>query len=344
MVMFDSLSRHMLPPYGCDWTHAPNFERLAARSATFDTSYVGTVPCVPARRDLDTGRLNFLHQPAGPLEPFDDSMPELLTRSGTYTHLATDHLHYWHEGGHNYNTKYRSWELFRGQAGDPGIGQVADPPIPDNINGKSDRQDWVNRCHAASEEAQSGSQTFEAGVDFIRRNHGEDNWFLQIECFDPHELFFCHRRYQELYNDDYDGPVYDWPAYEQLSRQSPEQIEHLRRQYGALLSACDTRLGDVLDEMDAHQMWADTMLMLWTDHGLMLGEHGCLGKNYQPSYEELARTPFFLWDPRSGKSGERRSALVQPALDLGSDPAGVFWRGAAARYDGAGAAADGRGR
>ena len=25
MVMFDSLNRHMLPPYGCDWTHAPNF-------------------------------------------------------------------------------------------------------------------------------------------------------------------------------------------------------------------------------------------------------------------------------------------------------------------------------
>ena len=28
MVMFDSLNRHMLPPYGCDWTHAPNFQRL----------------------------------------------------------------------------------------------------------------------------------------------------------------------------------------------------------------------------------------------------------------------------------------------------------------------------
>jgi hypothetical protein len=27
MVMFDSLNRHMLPPYGCDWVHAPNFKR-----------------------------------------------------------------------------------------------------------------------------------------------------------------------------------------------------------------------------------------------------------------------------------------------------------------------------
>ena len=29
MVMFDTLNRRMLPPYGCDWTHAPNFARLA---------------------------------------------------------------------------------------------------------------------------------------------------------------------------------------------------------------------------------------------------------------------------------------------------------------------------
>ena len=317
MAMFDSLNRHMLPPYGCDWTHAPNFQRLAQQTVTFEKSYVGSMPCMPARRDLHTGRLNFLHQPWGPLEPFDDSVPELLKQSGVYTHMISDHYHYWEEGGHNYNTKYNSWEFFRGQEGDPWIGQVAEPEMPDNINGKSQRQDWVNRPYMDREEALPGSQTFEAGVDFIRRNQGEDNWFLQIECFDPHEPFFSHRKYHDLYPDDYDGPLFDWPPYEQLSVQAPEQVEHLKRQYGALLSACDARLGDIMDEMDTHQMWADTMLILWTDHGFMIGEHNCFGKNYQPWYEELAHTPFFIWDPRSGKRGERRSALVQPALDLG---------------------------
>ena len=38
MLMFDSLNRHFLPTYGCDWVHAPNFQRLAARSVTFDRS------------------------------------------------------------------------------------------------------------------------------------------------------------------------------------------------------------------------------------------------------------------------------------------------------------------
>jgi hypothetical protein len=81
MVMFDSLNRHMLPPYGAEWVHAPNFERLYERTVTFDNSYVGSMPCMPCRRELHTGRYNFLHRSWGPLEPFDDSVPEIRTGS-----------------------------------------------------------------------------------------------------------------------------------------------------------------------------------------------------------------------------------------------------------------------
>jgi arylsulfatase A-like enzyme len=35
-----------------------------------------------------------------------------------------------------------------------------------------------------------------------------------------------------------------------------------------------------------------------------------------PFYEEVAHTPFFVWDPRCGKRNERRQALIQPAIDL----------------------------
>ena len=65
VVMFDTLNRHFLPNYGCDWTHAPNFERLGDRAVTFDNAWVGSMPCMPARRDMHTGRLNFLHRSWG---------------------------------------------------------------------------------------------------------------------------------------------------------------------------------------------------------------------------------------------------------------------------------------
>ena len=117
MVMYDSLNRHMLPTYDCDWTLAPNFIRLGERAVTFDNHYVGSMPCMPARRELHTGRHNFLHRSWGPHEPFDDSTFTILKRNGVYTHLVSDHYHYWEDGGATYHHRYSSWENMRGQGG-----------------------------------------------------------------------------------------------------------------------------------------------------------------------------------------------------------------------------------
>ena len=318
MVMFDSLNRHMLSPYNPEtWVHAPNFRRLAQRCATFDRSYVCSMPCMPARRDFHTGRPNFLHTGWGPLEPFDDSVPAMLSANGVYTHLASDHYHYWEDGGATYHTRYNSWEFFRGQEGDDFIGQVADPVIPPNINGKGRRSDWVNRMHIRRESQYPQTQTFDAGLTFIDRNADQDNWFLQIECFDPHEPWTCPQKYRDLYPPDTDPMVFDWPGYREVT-ETPEQVEKGRRQYAALLSQCDASLGEILDAMDRHDMWKDTMLVVWTDHGFMLGEHNCWAKNWMPLYEEVSHTPLFVWNPQvPDAAGQRRGALVQPAIDLG---------------------------
>lgn len=44
ILLFDSLNKNYLPPYGDLLTKAPNFQRLAAHAATFDNSYVGSMP------------------------------------------------------------------------------------------------------------------------------------------------------------------------------------------------------------------------------------------------------------------------------------------------------------
>ena len=311
LVMFDSLSRKFLPPYGNDWVHAPAFQRLAGHSVTFDKCFVGSMPCMPARRELHTGRYNFLHRSWGPLEPFDDSMPELLTRHGVYTHLVSDHYHYWEDGGATYHNRYSSWESVRGQEGDKWKGEVADPDVPEHA-GVGSRQDWINRTYMAREEDTSQAQTFRLGVEFIEKNHAEDDWFLQIECFDPHPPFFAPQRFVDLYADDYDGPQFDWPPYAAVGEEdTPERIEHCRRQYAATVSHCDHSLGLVLDAMDRHGLWDDTMLIVTTDHGFLLGEHGWWAFCKPPFFDEVAVKPLFAWDPRSGRRGERCAELAQ---------------------------------
>ena len=327
MVMFDSLNRHFLPNYGCDWTHAPNFKRLGLRAATFDTSYVCSMPCMPARRELHTGRPNFLHRSWGPLEPFDDSMPEILKKAGVYTHLATDHYHYWEDGGATYHNRYSSCEFFRGQEGDLWKGQVEDPVMPSRALGRHEktdvytRQDMINRAEMAREADQPQPQTFRAGLEFIEKNAGSDNWYLQIETFDPHEPFFSHRKYHDLYDEMPHDPDlhFDWPYYRPVNGETESDlaVSHIRREYAALLSQCDAHLGDVLDAMDRHDMWQDTLLIVWTDHGFLLGEHNAWAKIWMPFYQEVAHTPFWIADPRCpGAAGARRQSLVQPSLDL----------------------------
>ncbi len=313
MVMFDSLNRHMLPPYGCESIKAPNFERLARKTVAFDNCYVGSMPCMPARRELHTGRYNFLHRSWGPLEPFDDSMPEILKMKGIYTHLVSDHWHYWEDGGCTYHTKYSSWECSRGQEGDPWKGYLGDLEIPEHIDGKSGnwgRQDWVNRMYMQDEKNQPQAKTFRKGLEFIKTNYKEDNWFLQIETFDPHEPFFTNNKYKELYKHDYDGAVFDWPNYHRV-KETEEQVQHCRYEYAALVSMCDTYLGKVLNAMDELDMWKDTMLIVNTDHGFLLGEHDWWGKCLQPFYNEIAHIPLFIWDPRCKIKDEHRNALVQ---------------------------------
>jgi arylsulfatase A-like enzyme len=271
---------------------------------------------MPARRELHTGRHNFLHRGWGPLEPFDDSMPELLKRHGVYTHLVSDHQHYFEDGGATYHTRYNSWEFFRGQEGDPWKGQVADPRPPRRgdlhaTRNELYRQDLVNRRHLDTEAKQPQTLTFDAGLDFLATNHAHTNWFLQIETFDPHEPFFTHQRYKDLYQHDYDGPHFDWPDYTRVT-ETDEQVAHARYEYAALLSMCDHSLGRVLDAMDEYRLWEDTLLIVCTDHGFLLGEKGWWAKVVQPWYNELAHTPLFLHDPwLPHRDGTRHAGLVQ---------------------------------
>lgn len=39
----------------------------------------------------------------------------------------------------------------------------------------------------------------------------------------------------------------------------------------SLLTMCDMSLGRVLDAFDEHSLWDDTMLLVHTDHGFLMG-------------------------------------------------------------------------
>ena len=316
MLMYDTLTRNYLPNYGCDFTVMPNFRRLAEKTVTFDEFYGGSMPCMPARRELHTGKYNFLHRGWGPLEPYDDSMPETLAKNGIYTHLITDHSHYWEDGGGTYHGRYSSWEGFRGQEGDRWVPQgEADLTLNQckfNKQNISAIQHLANRSRIVEEADMPSVKTVDAGIDFLDHYYDKDNWFVQIECFDPHEPFYVPDKYRALYDCCDSHEAFNFPAYGTAAgKYTDEDIKNLRKEYCALLSMCDAQLGKVLDAFDKYDLWKDTMLIVNTDHGFFLGEHDYIGKNFPPMYDEVIHTPFFIHDPRFGHDGERRSSVCQ---------------------------------
>ena len=323
VVMYDTLCRHFMPAYGNEWVKAPNFDRLAKRSVQFQNFYVGSMPCMPARREMHTGRYNFLHRSWGPLEPFDDSMPAMLHSHGVHSHKVTDHQHYWEDGGATYHQRYSTFEFVRGQEGDKWIGDVEklrDPKggegrWPEQRHSPMHKQDVINREHMVSSDLQPQHRTFSLGLEFIERNVESDNWYLQIETFDPHEPFFTQEEFQDLYPHEYDGPAFDWPPYREV-REDDLTVEHIRYLYAALVTYCDQQLGRVLDVFDKHDLWQDTLLVVNTDHGFLMGEHDWWAKVVTPFFQEVAHIPFWIYDPRHPDCvGETRDSVVQ-TIDL----------------------------
>ncbi|EDW8109980.1 sulfatase [Salmonella enterica] len=317
MLMFDTLTRNHLAPYGGD-AITPNFTRLAQESAQFDNFYVGSMPCMPARRELHTGRYNFLHRSWGPLEPFDFSAMQALRQHGVHTHMVTDHKHYWRDGGATYHTRYSTFEFIRGQEGDCWKGQVEKPVIrwqgnedEETLRRRAGRmtQDLINRAAMPTQQEHFTHRTISAGMEFLQNNCEQDNWFLQIECFDPHEPFFVPEKYLTQYGckpEEFDGWV---PYY--CGAPGGKDDEKVRKFYQALITMCDDYLGQVMDKLKALNLWDDTLFIVCTDHGFLLGEHHWWGKNIMPVYNEIANTPFFIRDPRCKIRGVRRQALAQ---------------------------------
>jgi arylsulfatase A-like enzyme len=320
-LLFDSLNRRLLEPYGGTRIPTPNFDRLAKRSVTFDRHYVGSLPCMPARRDMQSGRLSFLHRSWGPLEPFDNSFPELLHRKGVYSHLITDHFHYFEDGGATYHNRYDSFDFIRGQEGDGWKAMVQ--PHWERLREKYHerqyseglrtyyRNNMVNREFIKEEKDFPSVQCFAKAMEFLDLNKDADNWFLQHETFDPHEPFTAPERFREQFKTGWNGPIRDWPRYGRVD-ELPEECEELRANYYAVVALCDFLLGELLDQFDQHDLWKDTALVLTTDHGFLLGEHDFWAKNRMNLYQEIVNIPLFIHHPaRTAEAGTRRQALTQ---------------------------------
>jgi arylsulfatase A-like enzyme len=308
-VLLDSLNRNYLPVYGNDWLKAPNMQRLAEKGVVMDNHWLGSAPCMPARRDILTGRLNFLERGWGAIEPCDVPVTRLLRGAGIRSHMETDHYHYFHVGGENYHTQFDTYQFHRGQEEDPWQSRSHPPEEPEHLGRWTEQYD-MNREQFTSADQYPTPKTFLGAVDWLQRHEDTDDYFLWVEGFDPHEPFDCPAEYVDQYEEGWDGPRYDWTGYRDVEGDE-SATRHLRHQYAGTVAMADEYLGKLIDELERQGSFDDTLIILTTDHGHLIGEHGVTGKNRWHVWNELGNLPMIAKLPGNRNAGQRRDQLTQ---------------------------------
>jgi arylsulfatase A-like enzyme len=88
--------------------------------------------------------------------------------------------------------------------------------------------------------------------------------------------------------------------------------ERLQLTYAALVSTVDEFLGKLLDDLDRRGGPSDWVVLVTSERGLALGEHGIVGDVQPWLHEEALHVPLLLRLPGAAHACRRIAALTQP--------------------------------
>ncbi len=316
-----------------NWVRTPNIEALARQGLRFPNAYPEAMPTVPARNSIMSGRRQFpfrgwhdyrgLIQAPGwePLRNVDRALPAVLRRAGYWTAYVTDNPFLGFS--RPYGPLRRSVNRFVRTGGQIG-GLKPVSSVPDRI-----LNHWL---HPASYDAKTRQRvgyylansrfwedprkTYAARVfrDAMRvlDDAAEKRPFaLFVDTYEPHEPWTPPPKFLKQYGDpDWRGPEPGMPRYGKASNwlgaaERGPVLQRIRDLYSAEVTMTDLWLGRLLDRLEGMDLERETVILLVSDHGVLLGEHGWTGKVQVALYPALINVPFIVVDPRRRHAGRK---------------------------------------
>jgi arylsulfatase A-like enzyme len=324
VLMCDTFRRDHLGCYGNTDIRTPRLDALAAESVLFEGAYSGSFPTLPCRAEMFTGRFVFPYLEWGPLPAGDPTVAECLARRGYTCTLVTDNAQLCKPGYH-YDRGFHNRIWIRGQEGDrwdPTGREVPFPCAPEKLKRAERLQDYLRGTSLRrSEEDYFAPQVFRAAAEWLEHHSRRGPFFLWVDCFDPHEPWDPPAADVAAYDPGYAGEEIISPAYGPASRFTETELRHIRALYQAEVTLVDRWLGRFLDRVDALGLREDTAVVMLSDHGILLGERGLIGKmerktpsaartNGWPTWPEISAVPMLWRVP--GVAPGRRAGFVHP--------------------------------
>ncbi len=323
LVIIDSLRRDHVGAYGNPWIKTPTLDAIAGESLLFTHAQPEAMPTLPARRAIHTGMRTWPTRPPAygwtPIPSGQRTLAEILSVEGYATFLVTDT---YVQFPMNFERGFGVFYTIRGQENDPFMDAslVSDEELQRNYiipsDGRNLRQYLANVRGRRGEKDYFAPRVFSGAADLLGQVAGDSRpFFLVADCYDPHEPWDPPDEYVSLYDEGYKGkePLNDY--YGKDDYLTDRQLLRMRALYAAEVTMMDRWLGKFIER--AHQLGVmdKTLLVVLSDHGHCLGEHGYTGKPGYALYPELTDTVLMVRHPE-GKGAGKTSEFYASTHDV----------------------------
>ncbi|WP_299298403.1 choline-sulfatase [uncultured Brachybacterium sp.] len=319
VIQAGQMAAQALGAYGDTAARTPHMDALAADAAVFDRAYCSTPLCAPSRASMMTGRMPSDVGCYDNGDDFTSSTPTFahhLRAAGYHTALV-GRMHFIGPDQHHGFEQRLTTDVYPADM----------DMVPDWRRDPADRLPWyhdADTVFTAGVSQATVQQDFDDEVGFrtlrhlndrVRANQaaGRDIPFLMVTSFiHPHDPYEPPREHWDRFAEvEIPAPKHpEVPEAEQdphshrlramsgfdLRDPSLEEVRRARRSYYAAVSYIDDHVGRIRTRLEELGLLENTVIVVTSDHGDMLGEKGLWYK--MSPYEESARVPLIVHGPQ----------------------------------------------
>ena len=344
LMIFDSLRKDCTGVYGSSpWgrVRTPHFDALAKESLVMTRAFPESLPTLPTRRAVYTGRRvypfhnadfrlkgDFLGAPGwGPIPEEQATLAEILRDAGYRTGLIADVYHMF-KPSKNFWRGFDQWMFLRGQETDPYRSgprltqaeidywfpkEMREKGMGNKIVGAV--EEFIQQCvmnyhDRTSEEEYFAPRVLKEAAHWLEQNQDADRFFLTIESFDPHEPWLPPAHYRRMYDTE-EGCEQIISAYGDVEGLSETLLARTRANYSGEVTMCDRWFGHFIESMRVLGLLDNTLLIFTSDHGHSIGDRNYMGKRGYPSSPEVYDVPLMIRFPQAEHAGKTSDMFVQ---------------------------------
>jgi len=316
VVMLDSLRPDFMGCYGNSEVKTPYMDAIAARGTVYAKAYAEYPITVPARTALVSGCYTFTNRPWCPLRSYDMHIAEVLKENGYVTGAFSDTPF---NVGANMDRGFDTFQWIPvGKCHRPvdedrevDISNAYFPPHATQLEKNFYKHTMMNRAYSMEVNGKACPELlFDEAIGWMEANANE-KFFLWIDTFEPHEPWCPVPPYDTMYQEGYQGKYIPMPMGPSSDWMTDEDVKHIHALYAGDATHTDQQVGVLVNKIDELGLRDDTLIILISDHGEPLAEHGTIRKYNVPVYEELARMVWIMSKPGLVPEGVVSDALVQ---------------------------------